>query len=217
MSLRSVEAHFKVRDVYIIGYKPDWLQDVIHLDIQDPFTNGKNKDGNITQKVLAACCLPGLSNRFVRMSDDQYFIKNLSIEDFETPISTNNYDKNSRGLWHRRMKATKKVLQKRGRRSINFESHSPVVLNKIWFPAAVCEYDFGNDIGYCGNTLYFNTIGVEPSNDKHRVHVSRRDEQYDSLIQGCSNAKFLNINGGVTQQHKAFLETIFPDATQYEA
>ena len=69
LSLRSVEKYVKNMDrVFIVGEKPDWLKNVIHIKSDDIYT----KETNIFNAVMLAC-KNDISSDFLYMNDD-FFI-----------------------------------------------------------------------------------------------------------------------------------------------
>ena len=59
--------------------------------------------------------------------------------------------------WRDRMKSTAEVLKSRGHSLHHFDSHVPQLMNKHKFIEEMESYDYESGIGYCVNTLYFNS------------------------------------------------------------
>ena len=71
-SLRSAEQNFAHRKVFIVGECPSWLQNVIYIRFPD---SHQIKTANGVAKVLRAARDQRLSERFVLMNDDFFFLK----------------------------------------------------------------------------------------------------------------------------------------------
>lgn len=94
-ALRDLAAFCQwIRDVYIVGVCPDWVDKtkVKWLDHQDQFRH--QKDANIIDKLLFACRQPGISDRILFCSDDQFVTRPAKWEDFE-PQWLRRYDPKS--------------------------------------------------------------------------------------------------------------------------
>lgn len=160
-SLRSIEENFTdLRNVYIIGNKPNWLINVKHIHIPDCYKS--NKDANLINKVILACTDINLSDDFLQMSDDMYLLQKVNKDFFEIPYIDNNHVRFVPGVrlsrWKNRLKRTVDLLKSASYRSDCFEAHVPYMINKHLYPKTLFRYDYGFGDGYCGNTLYFNTI-----------------------------------------------------------
>ena len=101
-SLRSLEKNFPdLGRVWIVGHRPAWLTGVVHVAMDD--VHRHNKDANLIDKILAAC-RAGVSERFVRMSDDQVFLRPVRFADMK-PLHygdiTSKSDWPAGGWWRR--------------------------------------------------------------------------------------------------------------------
>lgn len=67
-SLRALEQNMlDLRNVYIIGEKPDFLQNINHVAVKDMFEKGWQ---NVHVKICNACDIEDLSDEFLLMNDD---------------------------------------------------------------------------------------------------------------------------------------------------
>ena len=79
-SIRSAMENFEdLGKIYIIGNSPEWIDKnhVIYIPCEDPYK--RNKDANLINKLILACSNERLSNSFVNMSDDMFFLKNIKF------------------------------------------------------------------------------------------------------------------------------------------
>jgi hypothetical protein len=196
-SIRSLK-NIPLRNIFIIGKKPDWITGVIHHDLADPYKH--NKDANLINKILFACTLPELGSHFLNMSDDQYILKPMTPQDFVNPPESTHLYKPQRGVrWYDRAKNT---MTKSGFTTL-FEAHCPYMIEKSKY-AVVLNYDYGEGVGMLGNTLYFNSIGATPS--KYNT---------TSNVHDPGDYSFLNLNA-IKQEEFNALKKLFPQKSRFE-
>lgn len=171
-SIRSAVRHLKgLNHIFIIGTKPSWLdaEKITFLPLGDPYTH--NKDANLINKLILACGQEGLTDDFLNMSDDYIFLQDMRKEDFEKPFTNNQVIatllskvmKAGTKLtkWETRIQHTINALKTRKLPAECYETHCPQLLNKKLYPGILLNYDYGEGIGMCGNTLYYNTLQVK--------------------------------------------------------
>lgn len=158
-SLRSISDRLQnFRNVYVIGRRPKWLTNVIHVQESDPYTC---KEANIARKVMRACQVKDISENFLFANDDHFLLRDCDVNvpfwrggnlrDIEAPI--NNYQ--------RAVKNTFRELTRRGLNVYNFDVHVPVVINKKIFPTVVNDFDWSVKNGYVLKSIYCNTMRIE--------------------------------------------------------
>lgn len=80
--LRSIVKHLSgYGDIFLIGDKPDWVQNVIHI----PATDGDmtyDKERNIFNKLMIACRDERVSEEFLMVHDDHYLLKDFVAGEF---------------------------------------------------------------------------------------------------------------------------------------
>lgn len=80
ISLRAIDENMlDLRDVYIIGEKPDFLTNIIHIDSED---YSKDKWKNAYHKVKKACEIYDISDEFLLMNDDFFMLDLFSGADW---------------------------------------------------------------------------------------------------------------------------------------
>ena len=135
MSLRSIEKFCTYRNVWIIGYKPNWLKNVSYL----PTVQTGNKWFNSCINWKAACECKDISENFILMNDD--FIALRPIHDWENSLNVclgNVTDEANK--WRKKAKASRwqngfifaeELLRTCHAKSCyNYESHLPIIINK---------------------------------------------------------------------------------------
>lgn len=203
-SIRSAVRHFKdLGNIYIVGFKPNWLDAsrIVHIPLIDCYES--NKDANLINKLIAACIHRSVSHHFLNMSDDYFFLEDMAVEDFKVAFYNNEIvdtaiKKLTNGQqitkWERRVLATCNTLMQRGYKSNCYEVHSPVLIDSKVYPFTVLNYNYAFENGYCGNTLYYNSINAESKEiDKNRIcRLLIKPLDFNELEQSLANKKLFN-------------------------
>ena len=220
-SIRSAVAHFAdLRTVWIVGHRPVWLSDAArHLPAADPFRH--NKDANLILKVAAACLTGELSDPFVRLSDDQFFLRPTSIADVR-PFYVRKIRRGSRrgvGSWGKRIRHVAKWLRGRNYSTYHYDTHCPLPVSPAEFLRVMADLPWADPPGVTINTAYFNTIDLathEPIGDRLRS-ITRplpRDQVAAELDAG---ARYLNIqDGALSKGFKKEIAARFPHPSRFE-
>jgi hypothetical protein len=116
-----------------------------------------NADGNIIRKLIRACAIPELSDDFIFLNDDNYFIKPIHINDIY-PFYKGNLDTMDpnifASIWGRRLGRTRYHISKQGFTPLHFDHHSPIKINKHLFPEIVSQFDYASEIGLTVKSIY---------------------------------------------------------------
>lgn len=216
-SLRSIEVYLSgVNNIFIVGQKPKWLTNVIHLPFQDLFPC---KERNIMLKVARACGHPDLSTEFLHLHDDHFccfpqqadeipYWHGGSLERTANSVKPGNH-------WRDAVLNTHKVLKERGLTTDNFDLHYPMIFNKVFYPPTMDSYNWKEPRGYVVKSLYANSLkikGVRSPDLKINDRLS-----YGSIFQRLSGRKWYSIgNGGLSGDFKKFLLAFYPEPSKYE-
>jgi len=214
-SLRSLLNIEGLGKVFIVGHKPEWCQNVIHLPQGDPYK--RNKDANLINKMIRVSAHPDLSEEFLWFSDDQYIVTPVKREDFEVPQYDNAlYRQGKKDPWSSRALRTIQYLRKRNKPTNIYECHSPYLFNKHLSSRVFFELPFGEGAGMLGNTFYFNFTRSKPGRPRYsHVSIGRTATRSD-IDQLVPGKKFMNINHGVNDEIKQWLQDKFPEKSIYE-
>ena len=213
--LRSFDKHFfNLRNVYIVGYKPEFLKNVIHISVDDSFL--QNKDANLINKILIACKREELSEVFIRCSDDQLLLQAVTLEDFQPKYLYNltECDFIKLNRWKKRMKATFEYLEQNNYTTFNYDSHVPISVIKKEFVKIMKSIKIEDGIGkgYCINTLYCNVLDIERNVIKHKVTLEGNKE-----IDILEDDLFMGYNDiGLTDELKLLLQQRFFEKSRFE-
>lgn len=219
-SLRSLVKNLKgFRKIYVIGEKPDWIKNVIHIPFSDELLN--NADGNIIRKVLRACEEEKLSEDFLFINDDHIFMTEMIAADIP-PFQKGDMTTFPReffefNFWRGRLWRTRNILIEKGYSALHFDCHTPIVMNKVWFPQVMSQFDYARNIGYTMKSLYGNVVHPDaPFLNGEKVTVFRPYTMKD-LVARTANRMFVSFNDdGLTPVLKEWLITSFPEQSKYE-
>ena len=151
-SLRSL-VNIPHRNVFIVGDKPDWVQNVTWIDIRDSLDTSiyKNRLINV-QKKLVACCNSNLSDDFILFNDDFFILeKQESIPYYHKGFIPKYKNPND----------YQKIVMKTAflfNKPLHFGVHFPMILNKNKLRNMFIKYGFGFE----HRILYGNCYNVTP-------------------------------------------------------
>lgn len=229
-SLRSVAKFVPHDKIWIVGYKPSWVQNVEYLPVPQ---NLESKWKNSVNNIIKACECEDISENFVLMNDDFFAIKpienleesiNLSLENLMNSVEKYN-KKKSKSNWMKAFKYVEELLKELNIKEpyYNYESHTPLLINKqkyleIMNLPEVLEFRKTNKVLH-KRSLYKNII--KPINQKilsHDVKLRQDKDDTNLRIDICDwisvydnqvgNPRFPHLNG--------LLYQTFPESCKYE-
>jgi hypothetical protein len=208
MSLRSIEKYLTgVKDVWIVGQCPPWLQNVNHIPFQDTHAV---PDRNIMEKLKKACEHPEITEDFIMFNDDHFLLQPFDAPTFPY-YHRNGLDEyvKRRGLdgYGRRSNNTLKRLQELRLPIQHFDVHTPIIYNKASFLEHVTGADWHKkQDGYIIKSLYANSLKIEGVDYKDNKinHPPKPDDLMFSTMP--------HMRATVTR----FLQEQFPEASKYE-
>lgn len=222
-SLRSLSNFKDLGKVYIVGHKPRWIQNVIHIPASDPYE--VNKDKNLQDKIILACLDKDITQQFLHFSDDQLLLQPIDVTFFERPLINNKYLRDvsvpgkKLNRWQRRLWRTFEVLKKNNLKFDCYEAHIPYLVDKDLYPRTLLKYDTGYDLGYTGNTLYFNTIGAKGKVIEafDMLRLEKQEESVQAIQTLAKDKLILNYtDSAINNILFDYLKQLFPEKSQYE-
>lgn len=118
-SLRSVEKHARgIRDIYILGPAPDWIQGVKQIYMPD---DNEYRTQNVHDKLMTAANDPAITEQFFYMADDHYLTQDI------LPLE---YPFFSTGSWRDEKSVAFQFLKMIEKPTENFDAHTPITLKK---------------------------------------------------------------------------------------
>lgn len=162
-SLRSAEKYLKFGKVFIIGDKPEWMTGVIHIKTTD---SESNKLMNARKKYLIACKDKRISNQFILMNDDFFFLKDIEkIENYSRGTLEEMINKHptKTGYYYKSLIDTKNKLYGLGFECpIDFEIHGPMVFDKEKLLTVIGIIGESKNHAYSLRSCYGNIAHLEP-------------------------------------------------------
>lgn len=215
-SLRSL-ANFEHENVYIVGGKPKKIKNVIHIERYQKLLP---KDRNIELNLKLACLQEDLSESFVYMNDDIFFlVPQKSIPALHNgPISRryNYYKTFKQKHWMDGLDAILDLLKKYGIADpFNYEMHTPMVMekSKVLEMLEIRDREFPDPNflfhlkTFYGN--YFNIGGRESQDVK--VSHERLNNEFIS-----KHRFFLSTNDETFKGYAGdYIKAMFPDKSPY--
>lgn len=183
-AMRNLAAHCPfIRDVYICGFCPSWVDKTVvkHLNWPDRFTHAK--DANIIDKLRHACEQPGIAPRILFCSDDQFQTRVCTWDDF-APRYLRRYASNDvwyegrHRVWHSRLRKTlERDVQRRQKCGLNaadvfyYQPHIWMQINRDRFVdyARWCCYAQRDDTIIASG--YYNFVGTSGRPDFDHVFI----------------------------------------------
>lgn len=224
-ALRNLDKHCPfIRDVYISGECPDWVNKSVvkHLKWPDRFKHAK--DANIIDKLRHACEQKGISKRILFCSDDQFQTHVCKWEDFFPRYlrqykSEDTWYADCKRAWHTRLRDTlERDKQRRVAAKLDtshifyYEPHMWMQIDRDKF----IEYAKWSDYEHRNDTIiasgYFNFVDA----DGHP-----HDKNYDHVFMGAGTKEMPKVThiaytDGGFERAKSFFNQLFPKKCRFE-
>ena len=221
-ALRSLDRNCKfIRDVYICGLCPYWVDKtrVRHLQWPDRFDHAK--DANIIDKLRHACETKGIAKRILFCSDDQFQTKECTWDDF-APRWLRAYDPadtfytDSHRTWHKRLKDTlerevkrRKSIGMSGNNVFYYQPHMWMQIDRDLF----LDYAKWSDYAKRTDTIiasgYFNFINANGRRDYDHIFLSGTESQLPKV-------RHIAYHDGSFRTAMGFLQELFPAKSRFE-
>lgn len=129
-SLRSLSENLRHDRVFFAGYKPSWVQNVIHIPVTQV---AGQKHPNSLRNQMAAYTHPDVSDTFYLFNDDHFIMQRFERMPILNWGNLNHAIDNCRSLgdsFRKSMVTTRNILMERGLSTINYQLHIPCVIPK---------------------------------------------------------------------------------------
>jgi hypothetical protein len=219
-SLRSL-VHLPHDKVFVVGERPEWLQNIIHLDVRDNFAylNG-GKFRNVIQKIRAACQDERVSESFVLMNDDFFFLTDTTeIKPYANGTLESMIEQypDKKSQYYNALVRTKQFLQKQGiEQPINYAVHYPIIYEKKKFLQMTDDIDW-LEKGYSWRTIYGNLFDIGRL-DREDPKVSSAIAFFKKFAEQKDVGDFLSIsdNLALLPEFQKWIAERFPNKSLYE-
>lgn len=213
-SLRSLEKYFNFGKVFIVGEMPEWMQGVTNIPCDDKF---KNKLQNARAKYLTAANCSQISNNFILMNDDFFFLKEVKEIPYYSRGTSYGAIENHQtkgGYYYEALKRTKARIEGTGFTDevMDFEIHAPIIFNKEKLKNVMAV--IGDEHICLLRTCYGNLMGVE-----HKIvddfKVAETKQFYKELRKG---REFLSTTDSmvVSDEFRKWIWEKYPEPSKYE-
>lgn len=197
MTLRSIEKNLTgYRDIYIIGEKPSWVNNIIHIACPDILGR---KQYNIYKKFMTAAETESVSDNFIRWDDDVYLLQSLdtsNIKDWHDGTLKDWSYKNINSLYRTVIKNTLNIFPD----GLYYDIHAPRVFNKEKY-RELNKYNWTRT-EYLTKSMYFNHNESDP--------VPMKDPKRHKGL-------FYSTSGRMDPETNKMFKELFPNPCKYEA
>lgn len=214
-SLRSLEFVEDVERVIIVGQRPAWLRDIVHVPATDPHVC---KERNIMEKLLKACQV--VSGPFLFMNDDHFALRPQRADQlpnwYSGDVGTLGNRLRAGSHYREALLNTFRTLKQAGHPTRNFDVHTPIIYDPAEFPRVMGAYDWNVTRGYVVKSLYANTLGVPPTplGDLKLGH-DYTNQQVVNLLRG--RPWFSVGPTALTPRLQQFFTAMYPKPSRWEA
>lgn len=204
-SLRSIEKHLSnYGDIIIVGEKPPWIQNVIHIPHTDEYSI---PDYNIMSKTRRAFADV---DKLLFFNDDHYLLQDFDAENFPYFYSSTleEYVKR-RGLdgYGKRAKNTLKHLEEKELPTKFFDIHTPIIYESQPFFENVVSLPWEKSKeGFVIKSLYANALMIEGVEEK----------DCKTITPPRGTAKVFSTTSKPRYSVQRFLLDTFPKKSKYE-
>jgi hypothetical protein len=212
--LRSIEKYLSgVGDIFIVGYCPDWVQNVIHIPFDEDSRN-RFRDRNIMSKMMIVCNDERVSDDFLMVHDDHFLLADYEAGEF--PYYHCGHMVPGQGQYGETKRNTEHLLcVLSGIPILNYDAHCPILFNKGKF-LKVSQADWSKWYGYCLKTLYCVMNGIEGEFMYDiKIRMPLKADNIMNMVQGRSWFSIGDrcwTEGGM----KEVLQTLYPSKSKYE-
>lgn len=212
--------------MFIVGELPDWVQNVEHIDVQDVYANVRGgKFKNVVRKMRGACLDQRVSESYVLMNDDFFFLKDseeifpYTVGSLEKMIELHSarYGDDGRNQYTNILIRTLDFLRKKKGISepVSYAIHYPIVYNKAKLLELTDEIDW-LEKPVSWRIIYGNVLNIG-NIEREDPKVSSEDA-LERFLAKDDKGDFLSISDNVALNKKFqnWIEERFPEKSKYE-
>lgn len=208
-SLRSVEKYLKNYDkIWVVG-KPNSILNKETVNIIDTRDMYFHKQMNAINKILSVCSNPNVSDDFILMNDDFFFLKKCSsIKPYTIGSLDDKFLKQKSGMYRASLQRALKFFNNMD----NWEVHYPLVINKKSFKECFYKIPWRTySMVYRSPYSTFIKSKSLPLNSDFKVF---NEEQFNS----GKNRQFLSTSDKIYREpfFQEWLAKKFPKPSKYE-
>lgn len=213
-SLRSLERFCTgYRRIYIIGVIPAWIRDIYHQRYDD----GSIKAINILNKITSACRIQDLTDEFLFVNDDHFFLRPTDIPSY--PYYHSNADRATilkdrapADYYHTIITETMALAPT----ADYYDIHKPIRYNKNTFLDMVRDIDFtASSRGLLIKSMYCHYAGI--TGTECRDTVLRTPHTPEQIRSATTDTDVMSItNTAINSALVSWLADTYPIKSKYE-
>lgn len=223
-ALRSVDLYFKsVGRIWIIGDLPMHgtgpnLKPIFKAVNQIITENtGNSREHRIFNKISTACNISEVSNEFLMMNDDHFFLKPIDIVPFWFDSSleeTAAYRRYQDG-YTKSLKNTQRYLSSNGLPTYHFDIHAPIVYNKKRFLELNESVDWATPFGFTIKSLYCNSKQGVRGEYLPDYKINQGDD-IEQMKRGITGRPVFSTGDKAFPRVKRLLDELYPNPSRWE-
>lgn len=218
-TLRSIEKFLTgYRNVYLVGYQPEWCQNVIHIPYSD---FGTKPNINIKDKLMAACEVPAITE-FLYFNDDHILTQPFSTYNFPFFYDGLLFDrihKKNQTVYNKLVEKTWEILYSQPNHQNNFfyyDVHTPILIDCFAFKDIMSQYNW-SDMGYLVKSLYANNLPINNHQQTKDIKVLRPIREKAHWLEIIQNNPVVSTDAGTLNDlFVEVMEEMFPKKSKYE-
>jgi len=205
----------KVSIVGLFKY-PSWIKPEITMPV--PFGDDKNPAKNIMNKVFFFCKVNFVSDDFLFYNDDFFLTKPIDFTNYPNYYCGDLGEliegrKEKFDAYRIQADNTYEALAMRGKQTLNFDMHCPIIYNKQKFIEVMQQYDWNKSQGYCVKSLYANHLKLPVT----YMADNNYTPAYGTLKASVTKGHIFSLHpSGLTDEMKTFLETTYDKPSKWE-
>ena len=231
-SLRSFDEYFaELGELWIFGYLPPYIDPlkVTHVSEQPSVNEGIFTHPGVRRLVVRD--YPEIGEDFIVASDDHYLLSSVKMGDLGPYALQDLSQVKTRGRsdWQLKIWRTYDLLVHLGYPTINYESHTPMQINRSKYTAMANLFTNTekaarhDNESYCVATAYWNIVGngnlkIRSGHDYRigftQINRTNRKSKIKKALQGKT---FLFHNDhGLTRALKSVIRELYPNKSRFE-
>lgn len=209
-SLRSVERYVKNVDrVIVIGEDAGFFSDEVEFcPVKE--VHG-NKGFRISQKIMYAVKNEIVWDRFMYLSDDYFFTREIDAENYPYYHRRDLMNRGTTSAYGKILRSTAEYLQSIDKPTLNYELHVPIIYDAKKFRSLQKHFKKGkaDRHGFTVRSLYGNIFYVD---NVFRLDSKMNKFDENLLKVDCFSCSDVSWRTGV----KEYLQKEFPNKSKYE-
>lgn len=212
--LRGIEMYAcDVENVFIIGERPSFLSNVIHIHAVD-MDGHEYKERNIYSKIMLACSDKRVSDDFLFFNDDHFLLAPFdpSTYHYKESLRETQMNRKVKDAYYLAICNTLGYIGD----GKNFDVHCPIVYNKERFKRTVGTASWYQKGGFLIKSLYCNMNGIVGSYFQD-LKITKPFSRWDLNILIRKRPYFSVGDHGINDNLKQLLKDLYPNPSRYES